>query len=88
MKILSEMVDKDGLTQCIKLLATYIALYKKDFGELSIESYESVFNSTNIETGMVSIFEDGLNEAVAMLFMIINIQKQQGTNEMAVTINY
>jgi hypothetical protein len=52
------------------------------------ESYESVFNSTNIETGMVSIFEDGLNEAVAMLVMIINIQKQQGTNEMAVTINY
>ncbi len=84
---LSEMIDKDGLTQCIRLLSTYIALYKKDFGELSTESYQAILGSTGIETDMIGVFENGMQEAVAMLSMIVNARKQQDEQNLLVTIN-
>lgn len=87
LEALSEMVDKEGLTQCIKLLSTYIALYKKDFGELSAESYEGILESTCVEPDMVNVFENGINEAVAMLSMIVNTHKLQDQTQLAVTIN-
>jgi hypothetical protein len=87
LEALSEMVDKEGLTQCIKLLSTYIALYKKDFGELSAESYEVILESTCVEPDMVNVFENGINEAVAMLSMIVNTHKLQDQTQLAVTIN-
>jgi len=84
---LSEMIDKEGLTQCIRLLSTYIALYKKDFGELSAESYEAILESTDVEPEMVNVFENGINEAVTMLAMIVNTRKLQDKDRLAVTIN-
>ena len=84
---LSEMIDKEGLTQCIRLLSTYIALYKKDFGELSAESYEAILDSTGLETEMINVFENGIHEAVTMLGMIVNMRKQQDQNSLAMTIN-
>ena len=87
LETLSEMIDKDGLTQCIRLLSTYIALYKKDFGELSAESYETILDSTGVEAEMVNVFENGLNEAVSMLSMIVSMRKTQDNNELVVTIN-
>jgi len=84
---LSEMIDKEGLTQCIRLLSTYIALYKKDFGELPAESFESILDSTGVEADMVSVFENGMHEAVAMLSMIVNARKQLDDSQLAVTIN-
>ncbi len=87
LETLSEMIDKKGLAQCIRLLSTYIALYKKDFGELSSERYESILFSTGLDTEMISVYEDGIHEAVAMLSMIVNARKQQDVNQLAVTIN-
>lgn len=87
LKTLSEMIDKEGLAQCIRLLSTYVALYKKDFGELSAESYESILLSTGLETEMISVYENGIHEAVAMLSMIVNARKQQDVNQLTVTIN-
>ena len=87
LETLSEMIDKKGLTQCIRLLSTYIALYKKDFGELTAESFESILDSTGIEADMVSIFENGMHEAIAMLSMIVNVRKQLDKSQLAVTIN-
>lgn len=87
LETLSEMIDKDGLTQCIRLLSTYIALYKKDFGELSTESYQSILGSAGVETDMIGVFENGMQEAVAMLSMIVNARKQQDENDLLVTIN-
>ncbi len=87
LETLSEMIDKEGLAQCIRLLSTYIALYKKDFGELSAERYESILFSTGLDTEMISVYENGIHEAVAMLSMIVNARKQQDVNQLAVTIN-
>jgi len=87
LETLSEMIDKEGLTQCIRLLSTYIALYKKDFGELSAESYESILESTGVEAEMVNVFENGIHEAVSMLSMIVNMRKLQDKNQLSVTIN-
>ena len=61
--------------------------YIKDFGELSAESLESILDSTDIEADMVSIFENGMHEAVAMLSMIVNVRKQLDKSRLAVTIN-
>lgn len=87
LETLSEMVDKEGLTQCIRLLSTYVALYKKDFGELSAESLESILDSTCVDADMLSVFENGMHEAVAMLSMIVNARKQSDISQLAVTIN-
>ncbi len=87
LETLSEMVDKEGLTQCIRLLSTYIAMYKKDFGELTLESYEAILGSTSVDPDMVNVFENGMSEAVAMLSMIVNMQKLQDDGRLAVTIN-
>ena len=84
---LSEMIDKEGLTQCIRLLSTLVALYKKDFGVLSAESYESILDSTGLETEMISVFEDAMHEAVSTLGTIVHIRKQHDKNQLAVTIN-
>ena len=81
------MIDKEGLTQCIRLLSTYLALYKKDFGELSAESYEAIIDSTDIEPDMVNVLENGINEAVTMMCMVVNMRKQQDKDQLAVTIN-
>jgi hypothetical protein len=87
LEALSEMIEKEGLTQCIRLLSTYIALYRRDFGDLSAESYEAILESTCVEPEMVNVFENGINEAVAMLGMIVNTHKQQDQTQLAVTIN-
>ena len=87
LETLSEMIDKEGLTQCIRLLSTYIALYKKDFGELSAESYETILESTGVEPEMINVFENGINEAVTMLAMIVNTRKLQDKDQLAVTLN-
>ena len=87
LEALSEMIEKEGLTQCIRLLSTYIALYKRDFGELSAESYEAILESTTVDPDMVNVFENGMSEAVAMLAMIVNMQKLQDDGRLAVTIN-
>ena len=87
LETLTEMIDKEGLTQCIRLLSTYLALYKKDFGELSAESYEAIIDSTDIEPDMVNVLENGINEAVTMMCMVVNMRKQQDKDQLAVTIN-
>lgn len=87
LETLSEMVDKEGLVQCIRLLSTYVALYKKDFGELPTESYESILDSTGFEADMIDVFENGIHEAVTMLNLIIHIRKQKNGSPLAVTIN-
>ena len=87
LEALSEMIEKEGLTQCIRLLSTYIALYRRDFGDLSAESYEAILESTCVEPEMVDVFENGINEAVAMLGMIVNTHKLQDQAQLAVTIN-
>lgn len=87
LETLSEMIDKEGLTQCIRLLSTYLALYKKDFGELSAESYEAIIESSDIEPDMVDVLESGMNEAVSMMCMIVDMRKLQDKDQLAVTIN-
>ena len=62
-------------------------MYKKDYGELTLESYESILESTSVDPDMVNVFENGMSEAVAMLAMVVNMQKLQDDGRLAVTIN-
>jgi hypothetical protein len=85
---LMEGSDKNDLAQCVRLISLYISMYKKHFGELPKESYEDLFIPGDLDAESSDIFDKGLNEAIAMLDMIVKtnpstLQFQQGN----VTIN-
>lgn len=71
LQILVERSNKDDLVQCIRLISLYVSLYKRHFGELPTEHYEDLFRTGDYDNSSNEIFEDGLNEAIAMLDMII-----------------
>jgi len=47
----------------------------------------AIVESTGVEPEMVNVFENGINEAVTMLAMIVNTRKLQDKDQLAVTIN-
>lgn len=71
LQTLVEGSNKEDLVQCIHLISLYVSIYKKHFGELPTEYYEDLFTSEDIDNSSSEIFENGLNEAIAMLDMII-----------------
>ena len=71
LQILVERSNKDDLVQCIRLISLYVSLYKKHFGELPTDYYEDLFRTGDYDNSSTEIFGDGLNEAIAMLDMII-----------------
>lgn len=71
LQTLIERSNKDDLVQCIRLISLYVSIYKKHFGELPTDYYEDLFRTGDFDNSSTEIFEDGLNEAIAMLDMII-----------------
>ena len=71
LQTLVERSNKDDLVQCVRLISLYVSLYKKHFGELPTDYYEDLFRTGDFDNSSTEIFEDGLNEAIAMLDMII-----------------
>lgn len=62
---------KQRLAQCARLLATYVALYKHQFGELSSEQYNALSEelSENLEFGE-SVYSSGLRELLETLALV------------------
>ena len=71
LQTLVERSNKDDLVQCIRLISLYVSIYKKHFGELPTDYYEDLFRTGDLDNSSTEIFENGLNEAIAMLDMII-----------------
>ncbi len=51
----------------------YVAIYKKQFGELPSECYEKILLSHEVDQETVDIFNDGMHEAISILDMVMQI---------------
>ena len=62
---------KDQVAQCARLLATYVALYKHEFGELTAEQYSQISERLceNLEFGE-SVYSSGLREMIETLVLV------------------
>lgn len=88
LKTLIGVSGKDELAQCVRLLAMYIAIYKKCFGELPSVSYEKLLSSQEIDKDTARIFENGMLEAITILDMVMRSRTQAEEYKIAgITIN-
>lgn len=62
---------KDQLAQCARLLATYVALYKHEFGELSQDRFAVLSQklADNVEFGE-AVYSTGLKELLETLAVV------------------
>lgn len=60
----------DELGQCAKLLAMYVTLYKQKFGDIPLEEYMQVSESTTFDSDLSQLVQGGLEEASAMLNLV------------------
>lgn len=69
--------SKEQLAQCARLLATYVALYKHQFGELSNMQYAdlSAQLAESLEFGE-SVYSSGLREMLETL-LLIEVQESE-----------
>ncbi|MDP6182405.1 MAG: hypothetical protein QF609_01165 [Gammaproteobacteria bacterium] len=63
--------SKAQIAQCARLLATYVALYKHQFGELTDEQYSHLSErlAENLEFGE-SVYSRGLRELLETLALV------------------
>jgi hypothetical protein len=88
LQTLVETTGKPELAQCVRLLSMYIAIYKKWFGELPLVSYEKILTSQVVDEETALIFENGMHEAISILDMVSQAQKQEeDCRTSGVTIN-
>ena len=87
LQMLVDVCDKNELSQCIRLLSMYIAIYKEQFGELLPEYYENILNSEKINGQTAKIFENGMHEAFTILDMVMQIIPERNYPPKGVTLN-
>lgn len=59
----------EQLEQCIRLLGMYLALYKRQFGELEESAYAGLMGQESDAVNLADLMAAGLDEANAMLLM-------------------
>jgi len=87
LQMLIDFCDKNELSQCIRLLSMYIAIYKDQFGELSPEYYENILSSQEIDAETAKIFKNGMHEALTILDMVIQKIPEKSYPPEGVTLN-
>jgi len=70
--------DRDELARCIRLLSMYLAFYKKACGEIAISDYLELSESPVINQELSDLVKHGLDEASAMLTLVIQDQECPG----------
>lgn len=60
----------EQLEQCIRLLGMYLALYKRQFGELEESAYAGLLGFDPADMNLAELMAEGLQESSAMLMMI------------------
>ncbi len=81
------MSNKQELAQCVRLLSIYLAIYKKDFGDLPPTSFEKLMDAESIDIHCAAIFENGISEAIAMLNLVLQSQTSEAVNAQKISIN-
>jgi hypothetical protein len=73
-KVFSSLVQDSGreeLARCIRLLSMYLAMYKRNFGEMSMSDYLDLSGSPLVNQELAGLVKQGLEEATAMLTLVI-----------------
>ena len=73
LQMLIDICDKTELSQCIRLLSMYLAIYKDQYGELPPECYEDLLSSQEVDADTAKIFDRGMHEALTILDMVIQL---------------
>jgi len=79
--------NKDELAQSLRLLAMYIALYKKSYGELPTSSFEKFMSEEDIDEESAEVFENGLSEAIAIINMVLQSRPASDIELPEITLN-
>ena len=65
------------IVQCVKLLAMYIAFYKKHYGEITRENYMQMLETESSQADLSDIIQEAIEEASAMLDMIMTDRREE-----------
>ena len=87
LQMLIEICDKKELSQCIRLLSMYLAIYKSHYGELPPECYENILKDHEVDAETAKIFENGMSEALSILDMVLQVLPEASYQPEGVTIN-
>jgi hypothetical protein len=60
----------EELAQCVRLLGMYLAMYKRQYGELEVSAYAPLANHGASELALAELMAEGMDEASAMLTLI------------------
>ncbi|MBI1733197.1 MAG: hypothetical protein HYR49_10600 [Gammaproteobacteria bacterium] len=60
----------EELAQCVRLLGMYLALFKRQFGELDVSACARFAGNDTSEYELAQLMAEGMDEASAMLMMI------------------
>lgn len=76
LQTLIEVTSNEEHAQCIRMLSMCIAMYKNCFGDIPADIYESFMSSQNLDSDMLSVFENGMNEAISTLGLILKAKEE------------
>ena len=79
--------DKNDLAQCVRLLSMYLAVYKKDFGDIPSATFDKLLVEDEVGVDGAIVFENGISEAIAMLNLVLQSQATQELNNNKFVIN-
>lgn len=79
-KSLVNNADRDDLARCLRMLSMHLAMYKNRYGEMAMDDYLELAGAEDLNQAMTGLFHDGLDEASAMLGLILQ-EKPAATQE-------
>jgi len=68
---LADTCSRKELMKCARFLAMYIALYRREFGEIPASGYTEMLNTTILDKELLQISMGGLQEATEMLKTVL-----------------
>lgn len=73
---LVENCSHSELAKCTKFLAMYLALYRQQFGEIPASDFSHLLQRPALDKELLQIIGEGMQEASAMMRMIL-VQGQE-----------
>lgn len=68
---LVENCSHSELAKCTKFLAMYLALYRQQFGEIPASDFSRLLQRPALDRDLLQIIGEGMQEASAMMRMIL-----------------
>lgn len=69
--------NRSELGQCAKLLAMYVSIYKQRYGDIPVDSFIKISETSAIDRELSQIVQNGIEEASTMLRLVRDEQRQE-----------